>query len=98
MGHLEQVDARNPGLEQTRVDVFLDVACQQEATAADRPEQHDRHVVDPGPAVGRFDGHACRGSGHRTVIEISSTVRRSPAARPERSGAPGATQSSSHAA
>jgi hypothetical protein len=38
------------------------------------------------------------GSGHRTVIAISSTARRSPAARPERSGESGRASRCSHAA
>ena len=50
---LEQVDARQALAEQGRVDPVLDVAHQQEPASTDLPEQDDRHVVDPGPAVGR---------------------------------------------
>lgn len=56
MGHLEQIQAREAGGEEPRIDLLLHIAGQQEPPIADRPEQHDRHVVDPGPAVGRFDG------------------------------------------
>ena len=53
VGDLEQVD---PGdrLAQVRVDLLLDVAGQQEPSALDRTEQHDRHVVDAAPGVGRL--------------------------------------------
>jgi len=50
---LEQVDARQALAQQGRVDPVLDVTHQQEPAATDLAEQDDRHVVDPGPAVGR---------------------------------------------
>ena len=84
--------------EQARVDVFLDVAGQQEPPMTDRPQQDDRHVVDarcrcpaarPGP--GRGSATARGGRSHRR-----------PGDRPRRSTArdvpPGAPTRSSHAA
>jgi hypothetical protein len=53
VGHLEEVHLREPTGDQLGVDAFLDVAREQESTPADLTEEHDRDVVDPGPAVGR---------------------------------------------
>jgi hypothetical protein len=57
VSHLEQVDVRQSGCQQGRVDVLLDVAGQQEPAPVDLPQQHDRDVVDAGPAVGRRARH-----------------------------------------
>ena len=55
--HLEQVHCRHTVLEQRGVDVFLDVAHQQEPPLPDLAEQDDRDVVDAGPAVWRGRRH-----------------------------------------
>jgi hypothetical protein len=52
VGDLEDVDRREPGGDQGRVDLLLDVAGQQEAVPPDGPQENDRDVVDPGPVVG----------------------------------------------
>ena len=51
---LEQVHPGKARGEQLRVHVFLDVAHEQEPLIADASLEHDRHVVDAGPAVGRL--------------------------------------------
>ena len=51
---LEEIQPRQSLGEQARVDVLLDVAREQEPSGPDRPEQHDRYVVDPRPRIGRF--------------------------------------------
>ena len=48
---LEQVDARQAFGEERWVDAFLDITHQQEAARPDVTEEHDRDVVDAGPAV-----------------------------------------------
>ena len=60
VGHLEDVDVGEPARHQDGIDFLLDVAGEQEALGADRAEQHDRHVVDPGSRVGRSARHAAR--------------------------------------
>ena len=57
---LEQVERRQAAPEQLRIDTLLDVAGKEESLAADLAEQHDRDVVDRGPAVGRVEGHPVR--------------------------------------
>jgi hypothetical protein len=52
MRHLEEIDARQARSDERRIDVFLDVAHQEEPAWPDLAEQDDRHVVDAGPAVG----------------------------------------------
>jgi hypothetical protein len=52
MGDLEQVHPGQAARQQDRVDLLLDVACQQEALGAERPEEDDRDVVDRRPAIG----------------------------------------------
>jgi hypothetical protein len=51
---LEQVEPREARCEERRVDGLLDVTGQQEPELADGAEQHDRHVVDAGPTIGRL--------------------------------------------
>jgi hypothetical protein len=58
VGHLEDVDPRQPTRHERRVDVILDVAGQQEPAAPDPAEEHDRHVVDATALVGRLERHA----------------------------------------
>jgi hypothetical protein len=53
MGDLEQVDVGQAAGEEDRVDLLLDVAGKQEALGAEGTEEHDRHVVDRRPPVGR---------------------------------------------
>ena len=55
VGDLEEIEPRQAGGEQVRVDVLLDVARQQETACPDPTEQHDRHVVDARPAIRRFE-------------------------------------------
>ena len=93
MGDLEQVEPRKPWREQPRIDALFDVAGEQEAVPADRPEQHDRDVVDARSRRRAVRAGHSPASGHRTVIAISSTVRRSPAARPRALGSAGAGKS-----
>ncbi len=57
VGDLQQVDPRQVGADEPRVDGLLDIAGQEEPARADGPEQHDRHVVDPRAAVGRLGRH-----------------------------------------
>ena len=57
MGDLEQVDPGQAPRQDDRVDLLLDVAGQQEALAAERAQEDDRHVVDRGAAVGRIPGN-----------------------------------------
>ena len=52
MGHLEKVDGGQATGQETRIDLFLDVTGQQDAMPVHLAEQHDRHVVDPGTAIG----------------------------------------------
>jgi len=56
MGDLEHVDSGQATLGESRIDVVLDVAGQQEAARIDDPEEHDRHSVDAASLVGRLDG------------------------------------------
>lgn len=58
MGDLEEIDARQVRRDELRIDLLLDIAHEQEPARTDLPGQHDGHVVDPGAAVGRVDGHA----------------------------------------
>ena len=51
MRDLEEIDVRQALGQQGRVDAFLDVAHEQDPTSADLAEEHDRDVVDPGPAI-----------------------------------------------
>ena len=44
-------------LQERRIDALLDVAHEQDATLPDLAEQHDRHVVDAGAAIGWRGGH-----------------------------------------
>jgi hypothetical protein len=60
VGNLENVDVGEAARHQDGIDSLLDVAREQEALGADRAEQHDRHVVDPGSRVGRSPRHAAR--------------------------------------
>jgi len=60
VGDLEDVDRREAGRDQCRIHVLLHVAGQQEPTVPDRAQQHDRHVVDPRPAVGGLVRHRAR--------------------------------------
>lgn len=53
MRDLEQVDGWEATSQQLRVDTLLDVAGKQEPPLADLAEEHDRDVVDRGPAVRR---------------------------------------------
>ena len=57
VGDLEELHAWQPRREELRVDRLLDVAHQEEPPDADLAEEHDRHVVDPGPAVGWLGRH-----------------------------------------
>ncbi len=69
---LEDVDGRQAGRQERRVDVLLDVAGQQEASVADGPEQDHRDVVDSRPAVGRLErDRAADGPAHleRDVVD-----------------------------
>jgi hypothetical protein len=54
MGDLQEVEPRQSPGQQAWIDVLLDVAGQQEAALTDRPQKHDRHVVDARPGVGRL--------------------------------------------
>ena len=86
MGDLEQVDARQPGGQQSWVDTVLDVAGEQEAPLPDDPEQHDRDVVDARSVVGRIARHlAPDGPQHAQVHPIH--------AQPVAGGQPGARRS-----
>ncbi len=58
MGHLEEVEPRQVRRHEVPVDGLFDVAGEQKAPPADRPEQDHRDVVDAGPPVGRVLGHA----------------------------------------
>jgi hypothetical protein len=53
VGDLQQVDVRQVVLQERRIDPFLDIAHQQEATRRDLAEQDDRDVVDARPTVRR---------------------------------------------
>ena len=57
VGDLEEVDVRQVVLQERRIDALLDVAHEQDATLPDLAEQHDRHVVDAGAAIGWRGGH-----------------------------------------
>ena len=57
VGDLEEVDMRQVVLQERRIDALLDVAHEQDATLPDLAEQHDRHVVDAGAAIGRRGRH-----------------------------------------
>jgi hypothetical protein len=54
VGDLEEVDAGQAAGQERRVDTLLDVAGEHESLASECPEEHDRHVVDPGPGVARL--------------------------------------------
>jgi hypothetical protein len=85
MGHLEHVDMREPACDEERIDSLLRIAGEQEPLRAERAEQHDRHVVDPRPRVGRRGRH--RGPvrpehAERDVVEHELIPRRqAPAAQ-----------------
>ena len=85
MGHLEHVDMREPARDEERINSLLRVAREQEPLRAERAEQHDRHVVDPRPRVGRRGRH--RGPvrpehAERDVVERELIPRRqAPAAQ-----------------
>lgn len=51
MGHLEEIDHRDPAPHEFRVHAFLDVAGQQEAAALGLAEEDDRGVVDRTPVA-----------------------------------------------
>ena len=57
MGDLQEVHVRKPCCQEGRVDVLLDIAGQQEPAPVHLPQQHDRDVVDAGPAVRRRTRH-----------------------------------------
>ncbi len=57
VGDLEQVDGRQTGCQQGRIDLLLDIAHQQESTPTHIAEDDDGDVVDPRPAIGRLDRH-----------------------------------------
>jgi len=96
VGHLQQVEPRQAVGEETRIDLLLDVAGQHEPPVTDRPKEHDGHVVDAGPAVGRFerdlaadrpqDGHADLVHGQPIAGRQAEPLRRIPRAQ---SGEPG---------
>ncbi len=75
MGDLEQIDPWQPVGQQRRVDVFLDVAGQEEPALADDAEQHDRHVVDAAAGIGRFLRHLATHRpehAHRDLVDRQS--------------------------
>jgi hypothetical protein len=53
VGDLQEVDLRQALRQELRIDVLLDVAGQEEASVADRPEEDDRDVVDASAGIGR---------------------------------------------
>ena len=55
---LQQVNPHEAGGEELWVDLLFDVPHQQEPPRADLPGEHDRHVVDARPAVGRLERNA----------------------------------------
>ena len=96
MCDLEQVDVRQSGRQQGRVDVLLDIAGEQEPAPVHLPKQHDRDVVDPSPAVRRRTWHPpANGPQHAQVDVVDrepvaggqGAVARS--ARPAQSISPG---------
>jgi len=80
MGDLEQVESRQVLTEQRGVDRLLDVAREQESIVADGPQHHDRHVVDPGPTIGRFERDAATCRPQDAKVDV---VDREPVARGE---------------
>jgi hypothetical protein len=54
VGDLEEVEARQVISEEVRIDLLLHVAGEEKMLAADPPQQHHGHVVDPGPGIWRF--------------------------------------------
>ena len=72
-----------PALEQDRVDLLLDVAHEQEPPPTEGAQQHDRHVVDAGPAVRRFGRDASRRSATGPASDlVEAQPRRRPRAAP----------------
>jgi len=55
MGDLEQIEPRQPSGAEARVDVLFHIAREEETALPDGAQQHDRHVVDARPGVGRLD-------------------------------------------
>ena len=67
---LEQVETGQVIGQERRIDRLLDVARQQEPVVAHRPEQHDRDVVDPRPAVRRHDRHLASDGPQDTKVDV----------------------------
>jgi hypothetical protein len=78
MGHLEEIDAREAGGEQLRVDPVLDVAHQEEPAGPDRAYDDHRDVVDAGAPVGRLGRDAATQRPehvHRDLVHAHSITR-----------------------
>ena len=58
--HLQRIDPRKAPRDESRVDLLLDVAGEQESLASDVAEEDDRDVVDPSSVIGRLLGHRAR--------------------------------------
>jgi hypothetical protein len=79
MGDLEEVQRRQPVADERRVDRLLDVTREQESLAADGAKEHDRHVVDAGPAVGRLARHLSADrpqDAHVDLVDMQPIARR----------------------
>jgi hypothetical protein len=84
MGDLQEVDLREAAADQLRIDALLDVAGKEEPVPAGFAEEHDRNVVDRGPAVGRVFRHPARvgpEDAKPDPIESELVARRQPTSR-----------------
>jgi hypothetical protein len=80
MGDLEQIEPRQLLGQQRRVDRLLDVTREQESVVADRPQEDDRHVVDPRAPIGRLERDLAADRPEDPEVDV---VDREPVARGE---------------